>query len=78
MKTRVARWLGSAFVVAGLVLAAADIASPGAGAQSPPPPEEDDRCGGMHLPKCATMRACKGILWWKKCVTRSIYFPPPN
>ncbi len=71
MKTRVARWFGSAFVVAGLVLAAADIASPGAGAQSPPPPapEEDDRCGGMHPPKCATIRAC---------ITNHYYFPDPE
>jgi len=77
MKTKLARMICSAFVVAGLALALSDSTGFGSGLGAQPPAEEE-RCGGSQLPKCATIEACKGILWWKKCVKRSIYFPDPR
>ena len=71
------KWIGfilSGFAVATLAMSGTSVAM----SQAPPAEEESPRCGGPTPPKCATIKSCKGILWWKKCATRSIYFPAAN
>ena len=66
------RVIASTLGVGVFLVAAIGVAiPPQIGAQDEPA----SRCGGPVEPKCATVEACRGIFWWKKCVTRSIYFP---